>query len=197
MGQAHPAGLPTARFRQLVQESENVHKQNALDPIPSAGNLYIGGIRALDQPELLKEAGITHILSVLEFDYCGQKKFAKYRRLWIPVDDDPRENVLRHFSTCNAFIQNALNNQGIVLVHCALGMSRAATFVCAYLMHAQGLSCQQAAEKVRETRPHCSPNPGFLIQLTVYQQMLASGSQPDESRLYRSYKRAMKTLPNT
>ena len=48
-----------------------------MDQLPSAGKLFIGGLKALDQPNLLDDAKITHILSILEFDYCEYEEFAK------------------------------------------------------------------------------------------------------------------------
>uniref|UniRef100_A0A7M4EL02 Dual specificity protein phosphatase n=1 Tax=Crocodylus porosus TaxID=8502 RepID=A0A7M4EL02_CROPO len=51
-----------------------------------------------------------------------------------------------------------------ILVHCAVGMSRSATLVLAYLMIKHQLSLVKAIETVKEHR-WISPNQGFLKQL--------------------------------
>lgn len=52
-----------------------------------------------------------------------------------------------------------------------MGKSRSATVVCAYLMQRYGITPSQALAKVRETRPFCEPNDGFMRQLELYHEM--------------------------
>ena len=52
-----------------------------------------------------------------------------------------------------------------------MGKSRSATCVIAYLMHRHGLSPDDALSRLRETRPMCEPNAGFMDQLRLYHQM--------------------------
>ena len=158
-----------------------------MNQIPQAGQLFIGGLRALDRPDLLEEAKITHILSVLEFDYCDYEEFGKYDRLLIQVEDHPRENILGHLSQCNDFLDRALAGGGNVLVHCAMGVSRSATVVCAYLMYKQSLSPEEALRIVREARPLCNPNDGFMEQLDVYHRMLKARSDVDAGKIYSDW----------
>ena len=87
-----------------------------VDQIPRAGRLFIGGLHPLyNQPSLFKQAGITHILSVLDFD---TNDLSDYTHLHISVEDQPDENLLQHFNETNRFIDNALNNGGGVYVVC-------------------------------------------------------------------------------
>jgi dual specificity phosphatase 12 len=60
-------------------------------------------------------------------------------------------------------------------VHCAMGKSRSATLVCAYLIWKDGLSPAAALEQVCEGRPVCDPNPGFKEQLEVWAEICAVG----------------------
>lgn len=84
-----------------------------VDQIPRAGKLYIGGLHALYQkPDLFKQAGITHILSVLDFDIYEAGAFKQYKHLHIRLDDHPDENLLQHFNETNRFIDDALNGGG-------------------------------------------------------------------------------------
>ena len=68
----------------------------------------------------------------------------------------------------------------------AMGKSRSATVVCAYLMQRYGLSPAEALAQIRETRPFCEPNEGFMKQLELYHKT----STPDnieESSLYQRW----------
>ena len=74
-----------------------------IDRIPRAGNLHIGGLYALYQPNIVKAAGVTHVLSVIDFDFYELKdssdylKSQNYVHLVIPIEDDPNEDLLQHF----------------------------------------------------------------------------------------------------
>ena len=77
-----------------------------VDLIPHAGKLYIGGLHALYQkPGMFEQAGITHILSVLDFDIYEAGAFKQYKHLHLRLDDDPNENLLQHFPESNKFIE--------------------------------------------------------------------------------------------
>jgi len=64
----------------------------------------------------------------------GFKDWDKYDHLCIDVDDVEDENLLVHFEESGAWIEKALNEGGGVLVHCAMGKSRSATIIIAYLL---------------------------------------------------------------
>lgn len=54
-----------------------------------------------------------------------------------------------------------------------MGKSRSATICLAYLLHRQPASLKplEALELVRQSRPMCEPNDGFMAQLELYVQM--------------------------
>jgi atypical dual specificity phosphatase len=52
-----------------------------------------------------------------------------------------------------------------VLIHCAAGISRSASFTIAYLMRKNGTGFQATLEFVRSKRKCIFPNSGFRIQL--------------------------------
>jgi protein-tyrosine phosphatase len=60
---------------------------------------------------------------------------------------------------------------GGVLVHCAAGISRSASFVIAYLMYSEKLAFKEAAAAVKEVRPVICPNPGFVLQLKEWEKL--------------------------
>lgn len=143
----------------------------AMDRIPGL-NIYIGGIFALKNKAALARANITHILSVLRLQ-PNEETFASYQHHRIDVDDVDDENLLEHFPSAVQFIQSGLDAGGSVLVHCAMGKSRSATVCIAYMLHQQraALTPQAALAIIRESRPLCEPNDGFMEQLSVYREM--------------------------
>jgi len=56
-------------------------------------------------------------------------------------------------------------------VHCAAGISRSSSVVCAFLMATESLTFEQALEEVKKARPFVSPNMGFRRQLRLWQEM--------------------------
>ncbi|OSS52456.1 hypothetical protein B5807_02245 [Epicoccum nigrum] len=170
-----------------------------VDQVPRAGNLYIGGLYALYQTDLIRAAGITHVLSVIDYDPLLQDKFAHLKHFHIRADDHPNENLLQHFPEAVRYIDQALkevkrieetekdasrgdgDDAAGVFVHCAMGKSRSATLVVAYLMWKYGLDAGTALDQLCEGRPVCDPNPGFKEQLSVWEKMCRIRSE-DESR---------------
>jgi predicted protein tyrosine phosphatase len=56
-----------------------------------------------------------------------------------------------------------------VFVHCALGISRSATVVIAYVMKCQKIPLKDAVDIVKRARQQIHPNNGFLQQLDRYE----------------------------
>ncbi|KAL2809975.1 protein-tyrosine phosphatase-like protein [Aspergillus granulosus] len=143
----------------------------AMNKIPGY-NIYIGGIFSLKNKAALSRANITHVVSVLRLQPTDDT-FLTYQHHHIEVDDVDDENLLEHFPAAIEFIQSGLDAGGSVLVHCAMGKSRSATICIAYLLHRQrsALTPQSALDLIRESRPLCEPNSGFMKQLELYHQM--------------------------
>ncbi|CAK4033363.1 Tyrosine- phosphatase [Lecanosticta acicola] len=141
-----------------------------LDRVPGDDELYIGGLFTLRRKEALQAAGITHVLSVLRLP-LDQTLFESFAHKVIEKDDVDDENLLEHFQEACEFIQDGLEKGGGVLVHCAMGKSRSATCVCAYLVRRYGISPVEALARIRESRPLAEPNDGFMKQLELYHEM--------------------------
>lgn len=67
-----------------------------------------------------------------------------------------------HTKSFSVFVPRC--SAGKVLVHCAMGLSRSATLVLAYLMIHENMKLEDAIEAVSANR-NISPNEGFLEQL--------------------------------
>jgi len=63
-----------------------------------------------------------------------------YRYLVLEIADTITENIIQHFKKVKAFIDEALNSGGRVLVHGNAGISRSAALVLAYVMETYELS---------------------------------------------------------
>lgn len=140
-------------------------------------NIWLGSIMSLKAERSLKERGVTHILSVLGpiVSYTDSQTWAKLpifqqmkSHLIVEVEDLDDVDILEHLEKTNDFIQHAIDAKEGVLVHCAAGISRSVTCVCAYLMKAHKWTPAKAIDYVRSRREVANPNDGFRAQLEVY-----------------------------
>lgn len=132
-------------------------------------NIWLGGYRALETRSFLKKNKITHILSLGHFKPIYKEE--EYIHKIIAVADHPEANIIRYFPEAIDFITKALEGGKHVLVHCLAGVSRSPTIVAAYLMATQKLRYKAALAIIKRTRPFINPNPGFITQLKLFQEM--------------------------
>ncbi|XP_050497753.1 dual specificity protein phosphatase MPK-4-like [Diabrotica virgifera virgifera] len=149
-------------------------------------NLYLGGLAAAKNLEVLKKYNITHILTI---DICPLPRTVTEQRnlvtRFIQLSDQPREDLLSYFDETDLFI-NEGREKGIVLVHCYFGVSRSATVVIAHIMKKYQMSYFEAFDMVKAKRKIVFPNPGFVSQLKLYKDM---GYQIDNRNMhYKIYK---------
>ncbi|KAJ7691536.1 protein-tyrosine phosphatase-like protein [Mycena rosella] len=157
-----------------TQRSSRVnHSPNREDITEILPNFFLGSEAGAQNLELLRRKGITHIISVMPPDpaHVSAQSMDGFRRINIPVQDWPDEELLTHFKPANLFIDDARITAGEgVLVHCHLGVSRSVTIVAAYLMasHPPIHDYISAVKFLQDLRPLVQPNSGFLDQLALY-----------------------------
>ncbi|XP_023020792.2 dual specificity protein phosphatase MPK-4 isoform X1 [Leptinotarsa decemlineata] len=149
-------------------------------------NLFLGGLAAAKNTEILNKNKITHILTI---DTCPlPRTILELKHIvtkFIQLSDQPKEDLLSHLEEADLFIREGIS-KGAVLVHCYFGVSRSASLVIAYIMKKYQLSYQKAFEKVKNKRRIVYPNQGFVSQLKLYQEM---GYKVDRtSKLFRIYR---------
>lgn len=70
----------------------------------------------------------------------SKNKYFFYRYLVLNIADTCTENIIQHFQTVKAFIDEGLNSGGRILVHGNAGLSRCVTLVLAYIMETYEVS---------------------------------------------------------
>ncbi|CAH8864819.1 unnamed protein product [Trichobilharzia szidati] len=126
--------------------------------------IYIGGVASAQAKSQLEEYGITHVCSVLHYDFkCPSRKHKLFR-----ADDDAKQDISKFFRDACFFIHEARVSGGTVLVHCACGVSRSVTITIAYLMTITNMPLPKLVKAVIAARPCACPNSGFLEQLRDY-----------------------------
>ncbi|NXR74808.1 DS13B phosphatase, partial [Pycnonotus jocosus] len=133
-------------------------------------NIYLGDAWAARSKSILQGLNITHILNAADGPYSintGAKYYADLQIEYYGVEafDDPSFDLSIFFYDAANFIGKALNSSGgKVFVHCAMGVSRSATLVLAFLMIHENMTLVDALKTVSAHRNIC-PNSGFLSQL--------------------------------
>ncbi|XP_014811838.1 PREDICTED: dual specificity protein phosphatase 13 isoform B-like [Calidris pugnax] len=133
-------------------------------------NLYLGDAWAARSKTTLQSLNITHILNAADGPYSintGAKYYKDLQIEYYGVEafDDPSFDLSIFFYDAANFIGKALNTSGgKVFVHCAMGISRSASLVLAFLMIHENMTLVDALKTVSAHRDIC-PNSGFLSQL--------------------------------
>uniref|UniRef100_A0A3P8T3S6 Dual specificity protein phosphatase n=1 Tax=Amphiprion percula TaxID=161767 RepID=A0A3P8T3S6_AMPPE len=132
-------------------------------------NLFIGDMSVANDRYSLWKLGITHVLNAAHGRMHCQGSHDFYGSTvdyyGVPADDSPSFDLSRYFLPSAEYIKTALGTTGArVFVHCAVGVSRSASLVLAYLMIHHHYTLLEAINKVKERR-WIFPNRGFLKQL--------------------------------
>ncbi|KAG8591074.1 hypothetical protein GDO81_000001 [Engystomops pustulosus] len=136
--------------------------------------LYLGSEWNASNLEELQRNKVTHILNVTrEIDNFFPETFTY---LNIRVLDEESTNLLQYWKETHNFI-SAARQQGKVLVHCKMGVSRSASTVIAHAMKEYEWTFEEALKHVKDRRSIVQPNAGFLRQLQTYQGILGASKQ--------------------
>ena len=129
------------------------------------GGVFISGYSSAANKTALKKHRITHILNLVGDDKCPNLYPSSITYYTLRMRDSAHVQIIHFVQTAVEFIAEALRQGGRVLIHCAMGRSRAPTIASAYLMWAEKLSFETAFAQVQQVQPQVQPNLGFFAQL--------------------------------
>ena len=132
---------------------------------------YLGNVETANNGTVLTDLGIKRVLTLREFGISEDKKVSGIEYLHIAVNDTLNDDILTHFPKAHRFIEDGQNNKLTVYVHCRLGVSRSATIVTSYLMAKYDMHWDEALQKICKLRKTVKPNPSFLYQLKLFDEM--------------------------
>lgn len=154
---------PSLRLPTITEALPHLLRRSLL--IPILPSLFISGYNTAKDFEALNTAGITHILNLVGETKCPNLFLDKFTYSSLMLPDSPGVDILFFLYFAFEFISNAIENGGKVLVHCMRGTSRAPTIACAFIMHKENISLDEAFRRIKSLHPEADPNLGFICQL--------------------------------
>ena len=137
-------------------------------PIEIIPHLYLGSIGSASNLKELQNCKITHIVCCAR----GIKNFFpdNFKYLNLDILDSEAVDIKKYFDESSKFIDEAIKNNGNVLVHCHAGVSRSSTILIAYVMKYKQMKLDKVLELLRSKREKVNPNNGFIKQLKEYEK---------------------------
>lgn len=165
------------------------------------GALYVGGLVAAMDTDLLQKHQITHLVQVMDASWpcptpsptadgnCSITKTGGHDIILdvhrIDILDNVSADIRQHLDGACTYIEQTLNNGSNVLVHCHQGVSRSPSIVIAYLIRHHNMTFDDARALVKKRRPCIDPNPGFVDTLRLWEAVLRHPvSHGDSERPY-------------
>ena len=142
--------------------------------------MFLGSEWNASNLEELQANGVTHILNVTrEIDNFFP---AGFKYLNIREYDVEETDLLQYWDTTYRFIRDCVLCEGVVLVHCKMGISRSASTVIAFAMKHFSWTLEKALSHTAGLRSVINPNPAFRGQLLTYEGILTASRQRNSFR---------------
>ena len=174
---------------------------NLKGPLPSKilDHLYLGSLEHAEKPELLKKLGITHILSLgerLSWVFNHESKRSKCEEwysnwkiiekqgiqiCWIQnLEDNGVDPIINQLTHALEFIDTCYKQNGKILVHCMVGVSRSATVCIAECMKRLKCDVMRAYLYVRVRRLNIiiQPHLMFMYELEKWAEEYTEQKTP-------------------
>lgn len=136
--------------------------------------LWLGSLESARNRHFLLRRGITHVLSIIECEASFFPELFTYKH--ISARDHDSEDLSAIFEEAIAFIDEGRQKGGVV-VHCAMGVSRSASLVIAYVMKSKKMCFADAYHFVKKHREVIYPNEGFKKQLLDFEDSIKTGKK--------------------
>ncbi|RKP17092.1 phosphatases II, partial [Rozella allomycis CSF55] len=134
-------------------------------PIEIIDGLFIGDYQQASNKEVLLTYNIRYILNVAEECENVFKNDKRFVYCHVPLKDTTRQDLKAILLTCFQFIDQALDNDSCILVHCLAGRSRSAAIVVAYLVFRFKIGFKKACRIMEDKNVTLQINLGFIGQL--------------------------------
>jgi hypothetical protein len=153
----------------LVPRPNRLHNRFGGDPItfqlesqPYHQKLFIGGIEI--QPDQRPHVDVVFNVGEEAGKWVKDKQIDPPDR-WENKGEGPEGMSLQVIRQEAEWVIEQLRKKQRVLVHCVAGMNRSATICCAVLILLEGLTAEQALQRVREHHPWARPDSGHWLKL--------------------------------
>jgi hypothetical protein len=166
----HLPPTPTPAYTPVAAAA--VHLDPAMSmPTEIIPRLFISDLASAEDPRMLRRYRITHVVTAMRGFAAVPDYIVQHH---VPLDDHPFAEIASYLPHTSDWIHRALSSSpnACVLVHCAEGISRSVSVVCAYLMYLKGWNPTRAIQEVQSRRVIAQPNFGFVKQLHEYHDTL-------------------------
>lgn len=174
-------GAPfTRKFMNLkpvdtISEGPNTSILDGDACIQVTNGLFIGNEKAACDKEILRTNEITHIVNLASG--CSPCPFSQeFEYFVVEMQDSVFAEIPDRFWKALTFVKKALEEGGVVLVHCRRGISRSAALIIAYLMDTMKMTYDNALLFLKSKKPIVNVNAGFAEQLKAREPKRTPGS---------------------
>jgi atypical dual specificity phosphatase len=118
---------------------------------------------------ILKQ-GVKSIITMTE-NSLPESWVKNVKYLHVPTEDFSAPDM-EQIDQAVEFIQNRIENNEPVMVHCAAGIGRTGTILACYLVKYQKISAKDAIQKVRKERPGSIQSKSQELAISIYYKFL-------------------------
>lgn len=152
----------------LVPDPLNVHRRFGGDPVTFhldgkkfTQRLFVGGL----ENQLRTRPAVDAVLNLGEEPSIWYQKDHFPADRWVKKGEGRKGMLVDEIKAEASWVIDRLRAGKRVLVHCWAGMNRSATIVCAVLILLEGLSAEDALNRVREKHPWARPDSNHWLML--------------------------------
>ncbi|KAJ9472778.1 putative tyrosine phosphatase 123R [Diplonema papillatum] len=135
------------------------------DPARIVDGLYLGSRLSAGKRDVLADHGITHVVNTAREVPCYFIEDPQLVYLELELEDSEDDDMYGQFKPTASWIHAAIDNKGVVLVHCQAGISRSASIIMAYLMLHRSMSLREAFLQTKACKNNVQPNVYFFRAL--------------------------------
>jgi atypical dual specificity phosphatase len=125
---------------------------------------------SISEIDWILKQGVRSIVTMTE-NSLPESWVKNVKYLHVPTEDFSAPDM-EQIDEAVEFIQNRLENNEPVMVHCAAGIGRTGTILACYLVKYEKLSAKDAIKKVRKERPGSIQSESQEIAISLYYKFL-------------------------